>query len=85
MFTLSIATATVIVDKLEFDQPNKKHFFNMFALSVATANVSVDTILFCVQINNYHFLRVVNTLTLLVINIYTQNYRVDTIGCNSNA
>ena len=43
MFTLSVATATVSVDTMEFGQPNRNHHINMFALSVATATVSVDT------------------------------------------
>ena len=55
-FTLSVATATVSVDTMEFGQLNKNHNFSMFALSVATATVSVDTIIFCVHFNNYNFL-----------------------------
>ena len=58
MFTLSVATATVSVDSMEFGQPNKNHHFNMLALSVAFATVSVDTTNVCVHINNYNFLRV---------------------------
>ena len=46
MLILSVATATVSVDTMEFGQPNKDHQFNMFALSVATAPVSVDTMEF---------------------------------------
>ena len=51
-FTLSVATATVIVDTVEFGQPNINHHFNMFALSLFTAAVSGDTIIFCVYIYN---------------------------------
>ena len=50
MFALSVATATVSVDTMEFSQPNKKHYFYMFALSVATATVSVDKIILCIYL-----------------------------------
>ena len=60
VFTLCVATATVSVDTMEFEQPNKNHHFNMFSLSVATATVSVDTIIFLRTYfkKNYNFLRV---------------------------
>ena len=50
MLSLSVATATVSVDTMEFGQPNKNHHFNMFALSVAIATDCVDTIILCVYI-----------------------------------
>ena len=57
VFILSVASATVSVDTMEFGQPNKNYHFQMFALSVATATVSAHTIILCVRtcIKNYHF------------------------------
>ena len=56
VFTLSVASATVSLDTMEFGQPFKNPHFNMFALSVTT--VSVNTMIACVRINNCRFLRV---------------------------
>ena len=46
VFILSVATATVSVDTMEFGQPIKNHHFNMFSLSVVTEPVGVDTMEF---------------------------------------
>ena len=46
----------------------------MFTLSVATAAVSVDTFGFGQPNTNHHFNMIsVNTLTMIVVNIYTKN------------
>ena len=95
MFTLSVATATLSINTLTMIAVNKytenyrvdtngccsnalsKHFKMMVLLGlpnfiVSTLRVAVATVS-------------VNTLKIIVVNIYTQNYSVDTNDCSSNA
>ena len=72
VFTLSVATATVNVDTMEFCQPNKNHHLIMFALSVATATVSFYTMEFGHSNKNHHF-------NMFTLSVATANASVDTI------
>ena len=73
VFILSVDTATMSIDTMDFGQPNLKHHFYIFALSVATATVSVDTLEFGQPNKNHHF-------NMFALSVATATVSVDTIS-----